>query len=190
MHAPLKYSPEDKLEKSMVTFKTNYDGENYRENIAIYENGTREDLPLTIQDFIAMNLMYKLWTNSAALNIYGKFRRCLKGEIHGYWDEIIDGEPKDDNKFGEQLIHLVVVKLGLHAHKHQAKYLRRTKKLSNILVQKWFKRIFVINQILPLLSGVTKYDDYLLENVVLENILKDWRIQAKLKGLDENTDCA
>ena len=126
---------------------------------------------------------YELWVNLAANNIYRKFRRCLKGEIRASWDELINGEPRDEINFGEQLID---------AHKNQVNYLRRTSKPNNLPVQKWFKRIRFINRLLPLMSGgaAAKSDEYMMENFVLENIPKDWRIQAELKGFSENTPWA
>ena len=35
MHAPLKYFPEEKLEKNSVAFRITYDGEDIKESIAI-----------------------------------------------------------------------------------------------------------------------------------------------------------
>ena len=172
MHAPLKYLPEDKTEKNLVHFKITQDGEEIKESVSEYENGTREELLLTIRDFCAMASTYDLWTELAVNNVYGKFRRCLKGEIRGSWDEILEDEPRSEDDFQDQLILLAVDELGMNAHKNQVKYLRRTKKPENMPVQKWFKRIRFINRMLPLLSGgaTVKSDEYLLENFVLENI--------------------
>lgn len=132
---------------------------------------------------------YDLWTELAVNNEYGKFRRCLKGEIRGSWDEILEDEPKSKDDFQNQLINLVVDELGMDAHKNQVKYLRRTKKPENMPVPKWFKRIRFINGMLHLLSGgaTVKSDEYLLENFVLENIPNKWLVQAELKGLDDNS---
>jgi len=151
MHAPLRYFPEDKTEKSLVTSNITDDGEDVKESVKEYENGSREELLLTIRNFCEMASTYELWTNLGVPNIYGKFRRCLKGEIRGLWDEIIDGEPRSEAEFEEQLGYLVVGELGMDAHKNQVKYLRRTKKPSNMPVQKWFKRICFTIRMLPLL---------------------------------------
>lgn len=72
----------------------------------------------------------------------------MEGEISGSWDQVIDDKPRSEAEFNEQLVYLVVGKLGMNAHKNQAKYLRSTKKPRNTPVKEWFKRIRFINRIL------------------------------------------
>ena len=78
----------------------------------------------------------------------------------------------------------------MDAHTDQVKYLRNTKKLGNMQVKKWFKRIRFITQMLPLLQGGAKAKSgvYVLENFVFENIPKEWMMQSKYRkvGLNDN----
>jgi len=187
--APLKYVAEEKVETKNAEFRITYDGEVIKESIPIFENGTAEELLLTVRDFNAMCESYELWANLNEANIYGKFRRCLKGDPRGSWDEVIDGEAKTEADFDTQIIDLIVGEIGMEAHKNQVKYLRRTKKLDNMPVQKWFKRIRFINRMLPFMQGGAraKNDVYMLENFIFENIPKDWAIQCELKGVNEDT---
>ena len=77
----------------------------------------------------------------------------------------------------------------MDAHKDQVKYLRNTKKPSNMQVKKWFKRIRFINQMLRLLQEGAKAKSELdmLENLVFEKNPKDWMMQTELKDVNENT---
>ena len=96
---------------------------------------------------------------------------------------------KSKKLFTAQIIDLIVRELGMDAHKDQVRYLSNTKKTGNIQVKKWFKRIRLINWMMPLLQGgaKAKSDVYMLESFVFENIPKDWMMQSELKSVDENT---
>ena len=187
--APLKCVAEDKVEKTNVDFRINYNDETIKESIPIFENRTAEELLLTARDFNALCETYKIWDNLSVANFYGNFRRCFKGNIRGAWDKIIDGEERTEEDFATQIIDLIVGEVGMDAHKDQVKYLRNAKKPGNMQVNKWFKQIRFIDQMLPLLQGgaKAKNDVYMLEIFVFENIPKDWIMQCRLKGVNENT---
>ena len=129
---PLKYVAEDKVEKTSVYFRINYDDETIKESIPIFENGTAEELLLTVRDFDTLCETYELWDNLSVANVYGKFRYCFKGDTRGAWDEIIDGEERTEEDFATQIIDLIVGEVGMDAHKDQVKYTRNTKKPGNM----------------------------------------------------------
>ena len=130
------------------------DRENIKESIPLYESGTRKEMLLTIRDFVAFIDTYELWTNATANSIYGKFRRCFKGDVRSACNKIINGEPRTEADFEDQVVNLVVGEFGIDVLKYQIKYLRKTTKPENMTVYRWFKRIQFINRTFPFLSGV------------------------------------
>ena len=119
--APLTYVAEDKVEKTSADFRITYNEETIHEMIPIFENGTAEELLLTVRDFNALCNTYELWESLSVANVYGKFRPCFTGNTRGAWDEIIYEEEKPEEFFTARIIDLFVGELGMDAHKDQVK---------------------------------------------------------------------
>ena len=187
---PLKYHEEKGEKRETVTFQVTIAGEKIIESIEVYEEGNNEQLLRTVRDFKNFVDTYDLFTELNETSVYAKFRRVLKGDAKDTWDELIHGETLSEANFDTHLADLVTDELGTEAFKYQIKYLRKTKKPRNLTLKSWMKRVRNLNRYLPLIKAgeIKLTEEYLLEEIIFENIPADWQRECDLKGIDETSN--
>ena len=173
-----------------MTFQVTIASEKIKENIEVYEEGNNEQLLRTVRDFKNFVDTYDLFTELNETSVYAKFRRVLKGDTKDTWDELIHGETLSEENFDTHLADLITDELGTEAFKYQVKYLRKTKKPRNLTLKSWMKRVKSLNSYLPLLKAGEKRlpEEYLLEEVILENIPSRWQRECDLRDIDETSN--
>ena len=187
---PLKYHEEKGEKRESVTFQVTIATEKIKESVEVYEEGNNEQLLRTVRDFKNFVDTHDLFAELKETSVYAKFRRVLKGDTKDSWDELINGETKSQTNFDTHLADLVTDEIGTEAFKYQVKYLRKTKKPKNVTLKCWMKRVRTLNSYLPLLKAGEKRltEEYLLEEVILENIPARWQRECDLRDIDDSNN--
>ena len=167
------------------------------EKLAVYDDTSNEDYLRTLIEFrqvIEENVELK--ENKNIAQIIKMFRKVLKGSAKTSFialvteaEEAIKAEEEIDNVFTYKELDGVINQttyeiLGHDAFDNQIEYLKNTKKLRNLSVDEWMKRIRTINFAIKYMADDARYlsERELIRDVILPNLPPLIKVRIKKFG--------